>query len=1045
MERHTKNGQRKGAGSVRRFFIPAALMAAVSLPTASGQSTMRIVPADSTATESPVVRHESVIAAPSAAQKVPRATQIRIVSPANENSTESQSQPNASKDLWAPLSQQSVATLNEQSNVAVAPSTAPQQKVAGNEQAQPDLFGQLFTSAMRPAHQPGAQTTPIEQRPVPIPASDPLHPVAPVVDDPVAFAPVENTPIAESARPEQVARPDLFSTLFTIASESAPAATSPNTVVTAPETSRIVVAVQAPAQPAGSTMRIVIDQPNPADLSARLSTANTEAISQKIEEVISQPMPGAAVAANQSGAQPLDDTFVAVGPDLFGGLSDAGSNISPAPRFSVTVPTLPTDAPQPIAQAPVAPPKPVLQPVGIVTEAPPVSVPQFAASQQVAQSPVASAKPLQQPAGVVTEAPSITVPQYAASQPIAKAPVTPQKPVHQPVGIVTEAPSVSVPQFATVEPIAQAPIAPAKPLQQPVGLVKELPAVPMPQVAASESIAQAPAAPLKHVERLFDVPAEAMASPEPQHVASAPIVAAPVSQPTIVERPAAVAVTQPVESNPEPQAVDPVPARVATSANLPAPTEAAVAEPTPEQPLDDYRFAGISKGTYRSTSKFAGLQQTGPATNQGNTFMLLPNDTFAYADTKQPADGPSTNLPATTHDATATSQTMVNSPEPLGEPQHLAAGCNGLNGMPNSCPYLPGQSGAPLVCGVDCGRYGAPCCATWRDSRCIPWSLFGPGEYVGPARPEHVSTYYLRVNDQITLTFITSRKKEAERYRIGCGDRLKLEWLRGPAANDATLDREVLVQPDGTIALPLVGEVNAAGKTVKDLQDELVKIYGQYQRDPHITVTPLEVNLAVHDIIAAVTGVSGSNGQTQLLKVTPEGTIQAPGLGSVYVQGLTLDELRSELEARYASTFGPGLLVSPSLTERATMYVFVGGEVKTPSRYELQGPTTVMQAITLAGGWNVGGNLHQVVVFRRDENWCLRATKIDVRAPLYGNDPCPANDIWLRDNDLVIVPKSKILCATDVIQLYFTRGIYAAFPINYVYDFSASSGIVPIP
>ena len=93
----------------------------------------------------------------------------------------------------------------------------------------------------------------------------------------------------------------------------------------------------------------------------------------------------------------------------------------------------------------------------------------------------------------------------------------------------------------------------------------------------------------------------------------------------------------------------------------------------------------------------------------------------------------------------------------------------------------------------------------------------------------------------------------------------------------------------------------------------------------------------------------------------------------------------------------------------------------------------------MAGGWNNGGNMRQVVVFRRDENWCLKATKIDVRAPLYGKDPCPMNDVWLRDNDLVIVPKSCILCATDVIELYFTRGVYAVFPINYVYDFSASS------
>jgi polysaccharide biosynthesis/export protein len=386
-------------------------------------------------------------------------------------------------------------------------------------------------------------------------------------------------------------------------------------------------------------------------------------------------------------------------------------------------------------------------------------------------------------------------------------------------------------------------------------------------------------------------------------------------------------------------------------------------------------------------------------------------------------------------------EAVTSAPEALAAPYGCNEGCYGQYG----CPYLPGQSGTRALCGVDCGRYGAACNSTWGDAQCIPWALFGPGEYVGPARPAHVETYYLRVNDYITLTFIQSRKKSAEHYRIGVGDELQIEWLQGAGNTETPLDRKLLVQPDGTVTLPLIGEVLAAGKTVNEFRDEAVKLYGKYQRDPQITVTPLTVNVAVQDVLKAVTSKEASSGQTQDVRVTPEGTIQAAGIGSVYVQGLTLDELRSELEARYAEAYGPGLAVSPQLTERATSYVFLGGEVRAPGRYTLEGPTTVMQAIAQGGGWNNGGNLRQVVVFRRDENWCLKATKIDIRAPYYGKDPCPMNDVWLRDNDLVIVPKSCILCATDMIELYFTRGVYAVFPINYVYDFSSNSGIVPVP
>jgi polysaccharide export outer membrane protein len=464
----------------------------------------------------------------------------------------------------------------------------------------------------------------------------------------------------------------------------------------------------------------------------------------------------------------------------------------------------------------------------------------------------------------------------------------------------------------------------------------------------------------------------------------------------------------------------------------------------PDIQISEFRFVNIADDSLRAGSQ------------HGSTHGLFINGDVATALaqgslTAQGSGDGTRPMPANATD----SQEMPLPPSPLGgltEPRPIAgatsydspSASDSVGELPRACPYNPGDSGTPMVCGVNCGQEGAPCTATWNDASPIPWSLFGPGEYIGPSRPEHVATYYLRVNDLITLTYITSRRKEAERYRIGVGDRLQLEWLQAPTETDVKLDREVLVQPDGTIALPLIGDVIADGKTVKELREELIQLFGRFQREPQITVTPLEVNTAIQDILNAVTSISGSNGQTQALRITPEGTIQAPALGSVFVQGLTLEETRAELEARYAAKFGPGLMVSPSLTERAASFVFVGGEVKAPGRYTLEGPTTVMQAITLAGGWNNGGNLRQVVIFRRDENWCLKATKIDIRSPFFGNDPCPTNDVWLRDNDLVIVPKTKILCATDVINLYFTRGVYAAFPISYVYSFNNGSTVTPI-
>ncbi|MGH7193787.1 MAG: polysaccharide biosynthesis/export family protein, partial [Candidatus Saccharimonadales bacterium] len=191
----------------------------------------------------------------------------------------------------------------------------------------------------------------------------------------------------------------------------------------------------------------------------------------------------------------------------------------------------------------------------------------------------------------------------------------------------------------------------------------------------------------------------------------------------------------------------------------------------------------------------------------------------------------------------------------------------------------------------------------------------------------------------------------------------------------------------------------------------------------------------LEDLRATVDSRFGFGGQSRLARVTPEGTIQLPAVGSVPAQGLTLDELKRELDERYAQ-FVDGIEITPVLTQRAARYVYVVGEVKTPGRYELTGPTTAMQSISLAGGWNYGGNLWNTVVFRRGDDWRLLATRLDLRGPLYGKRPCPADEIWLNDSDIVVVPKTGILVANNVIDLLFTHGLYGIVPFNTVTSFS---------
>jgi polysaccharide export outer membrane protein len=326
----------------------------------------------------------------------------------------------------------------------------------------------------------------------------------------------------------------------------------------------------------------------------------------------------------------------------------------------------------------------------------------------------------------------------------------------------------------------------------------------------------------------------------------------------------------------------------------------------------------------------------------------------------------------------------------------------------------------PFVAGLDSADH---CCEPgWNQRRCVPWSPYGPGEYAGPPRTAPLSEYLIRARDVIEFVYRLTRERSSAPYKLEVGDVVNVEFLR-----DETLSRELTIQPDGMITLPYVGPVLAADRTAEQLQKTLIERFEEFYKTPLIVVTPTQVSTRLEDLRAAVDRRFGRGGQAFATTVTPEGTIQLPGIGSVRVQGLTLPEVKREIDERYDTIVG-GIEVSPILVERAPTFVYVLGEVAAPGRYNLDAPTTAMQAMALAGGWNVGANLRQIVVFRRAEDWRLVATMLDLRGAVYGKRPLPSDEIWLRDSDILLVPKSPILVFDDAVNLVFTNGFYSILP-----------------
>jgi len=74
-------------------------------------------------------------------------------------------------------------------------------------------------------------------------------------------------------------------------------------------------------------------------------------------------------------------------------------------------------------------------------------------------------------------------------------------------------------------------------------------------------------------------------------------------------------------------------------------------------------------------------------------------------------------------------------------------------------------------------------------------------------------------------------------FRIGVEDVLAISVWR-----DVDLTREVPVRPDGRISMPLLQDIDAAGKTPKELAQEIQKRLKEYLSSPSVTVIVKEVN-----------------------------------------------------------------------------------------------------------------------------------------------------------------------------------------------------------
>ena len=247
---------------------------------------------------------------------------------------------------------------------------------------------------------------------------------------------------------------------------------------------------------------------------------------------------------------------------------------------------------------------------------------------------------------------------------------------------------------------------------------------------------------------------------------------------------------------------------------------------------------------------------------------------------------------------------------------------------------------------------------------------------------------------------------------VGAEDLLEISVFEIP-----DLTRTVRVSRQGTISLPLLGEILVGGLTPMELEvklrDELAK---KYLENPQVSVFVKEHGSKKVSVLGAVgkPGVFEMLGSRTLLQVLSEaGGLTKEAGAQLYVirpgpeggdEKVTVNviDLMINRDPALNLAMQPGDIVSVPIDR--PIYVYVDGAVKTPGRLEEESarPITLVQAIARAGGATERANLKAVQILRKDKGGGQTVLTANLNRIRKGKDPDPV----LQDGDVVVVAET---------------------------------------
>jgi polysaccharide export outer membrane protein len=257
----------------------------------------------------------------------------------------------------------------------------------------------------------------------------------------------------------------------------------------------------------------------------------------------------------------------------------------------------------------------------------------------------------------------------------------------------------------------------------------------------------------------------------------------------------------------------------------------------------------------------------------------------------------------------------------------------------------------------------------------------------------------------------TAPPAAAIKYRIGAGDVIQVDVFGLPE-----LTRETRVLLDGSITLPLLGEIQVAGLDLRQAERTIASLLTQRQlvNDPQVSILVKEYESRGISIQGAVSkpGVYQMVESKSLLEMIGRaGGLQSsvrPGTSIIVLresegtqERIAIDAMRlveqGDLALNLLLQPGDVVMVPPPRILRA----FVSGAVQKTGAVEFSStdPFTVFQAVTAAGGPTERANLRKVTVIRRRPDGSEERIRLNLKKVRKGSQ----EDILLEDGDTIVI------------------------------------------